>query len=323
MNCDILKFFSQNVRKNRLIVDTILETQHQFNIIFIQKPPWSIICSIPSSNNCKGESLVGISHHSNWYIFARHPTNQFDFPRVVTYINIHALCLCFSLQNDILNHRDISCISFSNQGSIYFMLNIYSNSSQSALKYLKDTESSIHNVIIMTGDFNIRDCRWDHYYLFHSIYSNSLFDIADSFSLDISNLIENIHTRFSDNDYNTNSVLDLVFLCPSFPEFNWHCIHPEWRLSSDHAPITIDVSIWEEKISHSRYLLAKGSNEEIQFIKNVIQIIKNMNMSSFQNAENLEEIVQLLASKIEKSWQRNSKPVKITRHSKAWWNDKY
>jgi len=39
------------------------------------------------------------------------------------------------------------------------MLNIYSDSSQSALKYLKDTESSIHNVIIMTGDFNIRDCR--------------------------------------------------------------------------------------------------------------------------------------------------------------------
>jgi len=58
-------------------------------------------------------------------------------------------------------------------------------------------------------------------------------------------------------------------------------------------------------------LLAKESNEEIQFIKNV-------NMSSFQNAENLEEIVQLLTSKIEESWQRNSKPVKITRHSKAW-----
>ena len=44
-------------------------------------------------------------------------------------------------------------------------------------------------------------------------------------------------------------------------------------------------------------------------------------MSSFQNAENLEEIVQLLASKIEESWQRKSKLVKITRHSKAWWND--
>ena len=37
------------------------------------------------------------------------------------------------------------------------MINIYSNSSQLALKYLKDTESNIHNIIIITDGFNIRD----------------------------------------------------------------------------------------------------------------------------------------------------------------------
>ena len=227
MNYDVLKFFSQNVRKNKLIINIILETQYQFDIIFIQEPPWSIIYSISSSNNCKGEPLVGIPHHPNWHTFARYSTNQSDSPRVVTYINICALCLHFSLQNDVLNHRDIFCISFSNQGSTYFMLNVYSDSSQSALKYLKDTESSIHNVIIMTGNFNIRDCRWDPYYMFHSIHSGSLFDIADFFSLDISNPIKNVPTRFSDNDHNTNSVLDLVFFCLSFPEFNQHHIHLE------------------------------------------------------------------------------------------------
>jgi len=75
----------------------------------------------------------------------------------MTYINICVSCLQFSLQNDVLNHRDIFCISFSNQGSIYFIINVYSDSSQLVLKYLKDTESNIHNIIIMTGDFNIRD----------------------------------------------------------------------------------------------------------------------------------------------------------------------
>ena len=34
---------------------------------------------------------------------------------------------------------------------------MYSNSFQSTLKYLKDTEANIHNVLIITGDFNIRD----------------------------------------------------------------------------------------------------------------------------------------------------------------------
>ena len=100
------------------------------------------------------------------------------------------------------------------------MLNVYSNSSQSALKYLKDTEASIHNVIIMIGDFNIRDSRWDSSYPFHSIHSDSLFDISDSFSLNISNPIEYVSTRYFDNDHNANSVLDLVFLCPSSLEFN-------------------------------------------------------------------------------------------------------
>ena len=248
MNCDILKFFSQNVRKNKLIINTILETQFSYNIIFIQEPPWSIICSIPSSNNCEEELLVGIPHYPNWLTFTRSPTNQSDSLIVVSYINICVLCLCFSLQNDVLNHRDISCISFLNQDSIYFMINVYSDSSQLALKYLKDTESNIHNVIIMMDDFNIRDSIWDPNFLFHSSHSNSLFDIADSFSLDISKPLENIPTRFSDNDHNTNSVLYLVFLCLSFPEFNCYYIHLNWKLSLDHAPITINISIYEERI---------------------------------------------------------------------------
>ena len=39
MICDYLKVFSQNVWKNSLIVNTILETQTDFDIIFIQEPP--------------------------------------------------------------------------------------------------------------------------------------------------------------------------------------------------------------------------------------------------------------------------------------------
>jgi len=130
------------------------------------------------------------------------------------------------------------------------MINVYSDSPQLALKYLKDTESNTHNIIIMIGDFNIRNSIWDSNFLFHSSYSDSLLDITDSFSLDISKSLENVPTRFSDNNHNANSVLDLVFLCLSSPEFNYYCIHPNWRLSSDHTPITVEASICEERISH-------------------------------------------------------------------------
>jgi len=36
-------------------------------------------------------------------------------------------------------------------------MNIYSDASYSALKYLKNTEVNINNLLIMTGNFNIRD----------------------------------------------------------------------------------------------------------------------------------------------------------------------
>ena len=65
-------------------------------------------------------------------------------------------------------------------------MNMYSNSSQSALKYLKNTEANIHNVLIMTGDLNIRDSLWDSLYPYYSSYSNLLFKIVDSFNLNIS-----------------------------------------------------------------------------------------------------------------------------------------
>ena len=37
------------------------------------------------------------------------------------------------------------------------MINVYSDDHQSTLKYFKDNEVNLHNVLIMAGDFNIRD----------------------------------------------------------------------------------------------------------------------------------------------------------------------
>jgi len=66
------------------------------------------------------------------------------------------------------------------------MINIYSDFSQLALKYLKDTEANISNILIITGNFNIRDSLWNSNYLHYSIHSELLFDIVDSFFLGLS-----------------------------------------------------------------------------------------------------------------------------------------
>ena len=53
----------------------------------------------------------------------------------------------FSLWKDIFNYRDICYFFFFNNGTIFFIINIYSDSDQSTLKYLKDTKANFQNVL--------------------------------------------------------------------------------------------------------------------------------------------------------------------------------
>jgi len=151
-----------------------------------------------------------------------------DSPRVIIYINIRLSSFRFSLQKDIINHRDILLASFFNDNIIFWIMNIYSNSSHSILKYLKDTKVNIPNLLIMTGDFNIRDSIWDLSFPHYSAISDDLMIIADSFNLDLSIPTHCISTRYSDLAGNSNLVIDFMFLQSGLTELNNHSIHPDW-----------------------------------------------------------------------------------------------
>ena len=222
-----LKIFSQNIRKNSLITNTILESYSQFDVLLIQEPPWSEIRKIPCSSNCEGEPLISSCHHPNWIVFTRIPQDKNDFPRVISYVNIRLSSLRFLFRKDIFNHCDINIISFTNNGVCHYILNVYSDSSHLALKYLKDTEVNINNVLLMTGNFNIRDNLWDPSFPFHSSISNDLIMVADSFDLSLSAPINPGPTRFSDTAGESNSVIDLMFLHCDSAELDCHFILPD------------------------------------------------------------------------------------------------
>ena len=156
--------------------------------------------------------MVGVPNHPNWITFSRNTSSDHSSSRVISYTNIRLLQFCFSLRKDIFNHRDISYISFFNSGSIYFLVNIYSDLLQTALKYLKDTEANINNVLVITGNFNIRNNSWDPSFPYHSIHCDLLTDIADFINLCIFKSTNQVSTRYSDNQNNLNSVINLMFL---------------------------------------------------------------------------------------------------------------
>ena len=54
---------------------------------------------------------------------------------------------------------------------MYFIINVYSDNQQSTLKYLKNIEVNLNNILIITRDFNIRDNDWDFLYLYYSTHA--------------------------------------------------------------------------------------------------------------------------------------------------------
>ncbi len=104
-------------------------------------------------------------------------------------------------------------------------MNIYSDSSHSALKCLKDTKANIHNLLIMTGNFNICDSLWNLSFSHHLTISDDLIVIADLFNLDLLILTNQVSTRYLDNPNDSNLVIDLIFLYSGSLELNSHSIY--------------------------------------------------------------------------------------------------
>ena len=205
---------------------------------------------------------------------------------------------------------------FINDHVHYFIINIYLDLFHLALKYLKDIEVNIDNVLVMTEDFNIRNRLWDTSFPHHSSISDNLLIITDSFNLALLSPTNLCPTRYSDMVGESNSTINLMFLWYGSNNINQHSIHPDWHLTSDYAPLSITISIVNEVINISKLSIQQNSEQEIMFAEEIISIFKNLDMSNITDKECLENTVNNLDLLVNQAWNKNMKQTRIMKHSK-------
>ena len=128
-------------------------------------------------------------------------------------------------------------------------------------------------------------------------------------------------TRYLDTIREANSTIDLMFLRYGSSEINQHSVHPDWYLTSDHAPLSIIIPIVDKIISTSKLSIQQKSEQENAFLEEVTSSFKNFDTSNITNKEDLEFMVNKLNSLVDQAWNKNAKRLRITKHFKKWWSE--
>ena len=85
---------------------------------------------------------------------------------------------------------------------------------------------------------------------------------------------------------------------------------------SDHAPLSITISIVDEVVNTSKLSIQQNSKQEIIFVEEVISVFKNLDTSNITNKECLENTVNNLDLLVNQVWNKNTKQTRITKHFK-------
>ena len=147
-------------------------------------------------------------------------------------------------------------------------------------------------------------------YLHHSIHTDTLREIADSFNLELSMPVNQVSTQYADNSQESNLVLDLMFLHANVEEFNNYAISLDLQSLSYHAPLSVSIIIKEETIQDKKQAIVKNNKKEKEFINKLRNRIGCINTKIFT---------------IVKCWKEQCKSLllsqrsfdNITKHSKT------
>jgi len=82
-----------------------------------------------------------------------------------------------------------------------------------------------------------------------------------------------------------------MFLRSNSSELDSHHIYPESQLSSDYAPLSIEIPIIEEVVQSSKFTILPKSDQEKAFIDEVILNFKTLSTNNIDDSDKLNNVV--------------------------------
>ena len=129
-----------------------------------------------------------------------------------------------------------------------------------------------------------------------------------------------VPTHYSDISSHANSVINLIFLGINCAQVT-HCIEPDLRQPSDHAPLIVDLPIALENIQVHRKVLKQDSEEEVAFLLSVSEGLSQLDFSALDSVTGLDMLSEAISGLFADCWATYAKRVTVTSCSKEWWNN--
>jgi len=174
----LFRIFCQNVNRNVTLLESILASSiDDFNIIFIQEPPWRLIRHAPLGSSPEGEPVFGTVIHLDWGLIICKSDLQnegADNPRVAVYVYKHLKGLWPGYCWHLLDHQDILIFSLGWGEDLKLLANVYLNDQHTAIQLLYEQMMDWPNLFFMRGDFNCRHCSWDPWGLVTNVHADRL-----------------------------------------------------------------------------------------------------------------------------------------------------
>ncbi|KAJ3522438.1 hypothetical protein NMY22_g11892 [Coprinellus aureogranulatus] len=312
-----------NIAKNFRDLDVFLERNvNDFDVLFIQEPPWQLIRHAPSAVSREGTEVRGAPKHPQWITMVRQP-EEGSRPRVLTYVSQRLAPMRPAYRRELIDDRDVMVVSLYVGSDPIYLMNVYSDDQHRGIELIAGRIESLPQMAIMAGDFNCHSSEWDPAVQHHRTTPILLVDTAARLGLEYAPPSNPGPTFVSRADPNVRSVIDLMFLPPgdviaSAPERATNL-----QGESDHVPLTTLLPLDQVTRQHKGRTIKGGSDEEAAFIFQINTGLADLlhDLGPLDTPEAVEELAQNIAGMFSGAWQVHSKGYTITVKSKPWWGE--